>query len=59
VQLPAAISSSFVSIPPMYTWPKAVKRLMLFGAVLIVIVAYALLGGGLIALLAVMAGQAG
>jgi hypothetical protein len=56
MQLPAAITSSFISIPPMYTWPKTVKRLLLLGAVLTVIFAYLLLGSALIALLALMAG---
>ncbi|GAB4425451.1 MAG: hypothetical protein Kow0031_05010 [Anaerolineae bacterium] len=40
----------------MYTWPNTIKRLLLFAAVLGVIAAYALLGGGIIALLAILAG---
>ena len=43
----------------MYTWPKALKRALLFMAVLVVAVAYVLLGGGLIALLAILTGQTG
>ena len=43
----------------MYTWPRALKRALLFAAVVAVIGAYVLLGGGIIALLAILTGQAG
>lgn len=57
MQLPAVFRpSSIASVPPMYTWPNTIKRLLLFAAVLSVISAYTLLGGGIIALLAILAG---
>jgi hypothetical protein len=39
----------------MYTWPRSLKRLLLVSLILAVIVAYALLGGGIIAFLALLA----
>jgi hypothetical protein len=39
----------------MYAWPRFVKRILLGVAVLAVLVAYALVAGGLVAILAVLA----
>ena len=39
----------------MYAWPRSVKRALLTVSVLVVIVAYLLLAGGVIATLAVLA----
>ena len=47
------------SVPPMYTWPRSIKRALLFFAVIGVIAAYLLLGGGIIAFLAILAEWAG
>lgn len=57
MQLPAVFKpSTIASVPPMYTWPNSIKRLLLAAAVLAVIAAYVLLGGGIIAFLAILAG---
>ncbi|MBN1995166.1 MAG: hypothetical protein JW953_20920 [Anaerolineae bacterium] len=42
-------------IPPMYAWPRLVKQTVLTLSVLAVIIAYALLAGGIVAALAVLA----
>ncbi len=39
----------------MYTWPRSVKRVLLAFSALLVIAAYALLAGGIVAALAVLA----
>jgi len=59
MQLPVVSRANIVSLPPMYAWPQTVKRALLFGAVLGVIGAYVLLGGGIIALLALLTQWAG
>lgn len=59
MQLPVVSRSDMVSVPPMYAWPQSLKRALLLGAVLGVIGAYVLLGGGIIALLALLAQWAG
>ena len=56
MQLPAVVRTSFISMPPIYTWPQSIKRVLLFSAISAVIVAYALLGGGIIALFAILVG---
>ena len=43
----------------MYTWPRAVKQVLLALSVLVVIAAYILLAGGIIAMLAVLAERMG
>lgn len=58
MQLPVVFRPS-ASIPPMYMWPRSVKRLLLGLLVLLVLAAYALLGGGIIALLALLAESMG
>ncbi len=55
MQLPVAFRSSGASVPPMYTWPRSIKRLLLAVLVLAVVGAYLLLAGGVIAFLALLA----
>jgi hypothetical protein len=55
MQLPVVFRPTYFSLPPMYTWPPAVKRAMLIMAIFGVIAAYVLLAGGVIAFLAVFA----
>ncbi len=59
MQLPTVFKPTLASIPPMYAWPRFVKRTLLVLAVLIVLIAYAMLAGGLIAILAVFAERFG
>lgn len=47
--------SSLVSVPPLHTWPDPIKRTLLTLAVVLVLVAYLLLIGGMIALVVVLA----
>ena len=48
--------SSFVSSPlPLHAWPDPIKRILLTFMVVIVLVAYMLLAGGIIALSVVLA----
>jgi len=54
MQLPAVFRPS-TSIPPMYTWPRSLKRLFLTLLICGIAGAYLLLGGGIIALLALLA----
>lgn len=55
MQLPTVFRSSIHPLPPMYAWPRSVKRALLTLSVLVVITAYLLLAGGIIAALAVLA----
>lgn len=55
MQLPVAFRPSGASVPPMYTWPRSIKRLLLAVLVLAVVGAYLLLAGGVIAFLALLA----
>jgi len=57
MQLPTVVRPTINTMPPMYTWPRSIKRVILAVAVLLVITAYMLLAGGIIAILAVLAGQ--
>ncbi|MCB0191024.1 MAG: hypothetical protein KDJ65_03700 [Anaerolineae bacterium] len=59
MQIPAIFRPSSSSLPPLYTWPRSLKKTLLTFAVLIVIGAYMLLGGGIIAFLAILAERAG
>lgn len=59
MQLPNVFQASTNAIPPMYTWPRSVKRILMFVSVLVVMVAYLLLAGGIIAFLAILADWAG
>jgi len=47
--------SSFVSGPPLHTWPNPIKRILLTFMVVMVFVAYMLLVGGIIAFLIMLA----
>ncbi len=55
MQLPTVFRSSTHPLPPMYAWPRSVKRALLALSVLAVLAAYLLLAGGVIAVLAVLA----
>ncbi len=46
---------SFVSAPPLHTWPDPIKRILLISMVVMVLVAYMLLAGGVIAFLIMLA----
>ncbi len=59
MQLPTVFRPTIGSFPPMYAWPRSVKRLLLALSVLLVIGAYLLLAGGVIAALAVLAESVG
>jgi len=47
--------SKVVGLPPMYTWPPRVKKLVLAVTFVAVIIMYLLLGSGLLAVLALLA----
>lgn len=56
MQLPTAFSnSSLTSLPPMYAWPRFVKRGLLAVAIVAVLIAYVLLAGGIVTVLAMLA----
>jgi hypothetical protein len=55
MQLPTVFRSSSNPLPPMYAWPRKVKRTLLALSVAVVVAAYLLLAGGVIAALAVLA----
>lgn len=55
MQLPTVFNTSLAALPPMYAWPRFVKRILLGLAVFAVLGAYLLLAGGLVAILAVLA----
>jgi hypothetical protein len=55
MQLPAVFRPAIQSFPPMYTWPRSVKRVLLALSIMVVLAAYVLLAGGVIATLAVLA----
>lgn len=55
MQLPTVFKPSLTSLPPMYTWPRFVKRMLLSLAILAVLVAYVLLAGGAVAIVAILA----
>ncbi|MDM8529339.1 hypothetical protein QUF58_14185 [Anaerolineales bacterium HSG24] len=54
MHLPIDSRFAFVGLPPLHIWPQPVKRVILYCAVIIVSLAYLLLGGGLLALIAVI-----
>jgi len=58
MQVPVVFRSQS-SFPPMYTWPRSLKRLLLFVLVGAVVAAYLLLAGGVIGLLALLAEAVG
>ena len=55
MQLPTLLRPPAVSLPPMYTWPRFIKRSVLVVSVLLVIAAYAFLTGGVLLILVVLA----
>ncbi len=55
MQLPTVFRPQISSLPPMYAWPRSVKKALLAFSILMVIAAYILLAGGIIAALAVLA----
>lgn len=59
MQLPTVFRQDVSSLPPMYAWPRIVKQLLLAFSVLMVVAAYILLAGGIIAMLAVLAERMG
>ncbi|MDM8521363.1 hypothetical protein QUF64_15055 [Anaerolineales bacterium HSG6] len=54
MHLPIISRPAIVGLPPLHVWPKPVKQVILYCAVIIVSLAYLLLGGGLLALIAVV-----
>lgn len=58
MQLPTVFRRDINTVPPMYAWPRSVKQVLLALSVLVVIAAYILLAGGIIATLAVLAERA-
>ena len=55
MQLPTVFRPDIGSVPPMYAWPRSVKQALLACSVVVVIAAYILLAGGIIATLAILA----
>ncbi len=55
MQLPTVFRAPSQPLPPMYAWPRSVKRTLLVLSVLAVAVAYLLLAGGLVVTLAILA----
>ena len=58
MHLPTVFRPTMSPPPPMYCWPPMVKRVVLTLSILGVIAAYALLAGGIVAILAVLAERA-
>ena len=54
MQLPTVFNASITSFPPLYTWPRFVKRVLLGLAIVAVLAAYMLLAGGMVAIVAVL-----
>jgi hypothetical protein len=54
MQLPTIFHTT-QPLPPMYAWPRSLKRVLLTLSVLVVIAAYLLLAGGVVAALAILA----
>lgn len=48
MQLPTVLRPTIV-LPPMYTWPRLIKRIVFVFAVILVTAAYLLLAGGIVA----------
>lgn len=55
MHLPTVFRATTHPVPPMYAWPRSIKRALLALSVIAVITAYVLLAGGVIAALAVLA----
>ena len=58
MQLPSVFRPTMSPPPPMYSWPPMIKRVVLMLSILGVAAAYALLAGGIVAILAVLAERA-
>lgn len=58
MQVPEIIRPELVSLPPMYAWPAPLKRVVLLLAAAVCVAAYALLAGGLIGAVVLLAGLA-
>jgi hypothetical protein len=48
MQLPTVLRPT-IALPPMYTWPRLIKRIVFVFAVILVTAAYLLLAGGIVA----------
>jgi hypothetical protein len=59
MELPTKFQITVPELPPLYLWPRRWKQVILALAILAVIIAYALLATGIIALLAILAEQIG
>ena len=55
MQLPNLFRPPAIFVRPLYRWPRSLKRALLIMSVLAVVAAYLLMGGGIIAFLAVLA----
>jgi hypothetical protein len=55
MQLPNLFRPPALFVRPLYLWPRSLKRALLIVSVLAVVAAYLLMGGGIIAFLAVLA----
>jgi hypothetical protein len=55
MQLPTVLRVPFQPLPPLYTWPRSIKRTLLAVTVVAVVAAYLLLAGGIVAALAIVA----
>jgi hypothetical protein len=55
MELPTVTRLSFPTMPPLYAWPRFAKRALLVLTVVTVVGAYALLAGGALAALALLA----
>jgi hypothetical protein len=55
MKLSSLAPSSFVSHLPLHTWPDLIKQILLTFIVVMVLVTYMLLAGGIIAFLVVLA----
>ena len=55
MQLPTVFRPQISSFPPMYAWPRLVKHVLLAFSIVVVIAAYILLAGGIVAGLAILA----
>lgn len=55
MQLPAVFRPQISSFPPLYAWPRLAKHILLAFSIVVVIAAYILLAGGIVAGLAILA----
>ncbi len=59
MELPTVFRPNLAPLPPMYAWPRSVKRALLVLSLLAVAGAYVLLTGGIIVALLVLANRIG